>query len=101
MLLFKTIFCIDIHGIKLFEIIPVGMEYLNGISVTDQDVVYVTGFLSNTVHKIEAQGENSAIILDKENGINLPRAVCYDSTTQSVIVMNNDGQYVVTHSMKK
>ena len=77
------------------------MEYLNGVSVTDQDVVYVTGFLSNTVHKIETQGESSAIVLDKENGINLPRAVCYDNTTQSVIVMNNDGQNVVTCSIKK
>jgi hypothetical protein len=44
----------------IFEIIPMGMEYLNGVSVTDQDVVYVTGFLSNTVHKIETQGESSA-----------------------------------------
>ncbi|VDI41952.1 Hypothetical predicted protein [Mytilus galloprovincialis] len=96
----NNIYCIDIRGVKLFEISPPGLEYLNGISVSNDGDIYITGFLSNTLHRIDSDGENSCVVLNKDDGINLPRSICSCYSTKSIMVVNNDGRLIVTYNLK-
>ncbi|CAC5404663.1 unnamed protein product [Mytilus coruscus] len=96
----NNIYCIDISGVKLFEISPPGLEYLNGISVFNAGDIYTTGFLSNTLHRIDCKGEHSCVVLNKDDGINLPRSTCSCNSTKSIMIVNNDGRFIVTYSLK-
>lgn len=99
-LLSKEIYCVDMKGTKLFQCSPAGLEYLNGVSVMDSGEIYVSGYLSNTVHKIEVDGSQSCVVLNKEDEINLPSAIAYDSITRSLLILNNDGHLVVIYNYK-
>ncbi|XP_063404580.1 uncharacterized protein LOC134688042 [Mytilus trossulus] len=96
----NTIYCIDINGVKLFEISPPDLEYLNGISVSNEGDIYITGFLSNTLHRIDNDGEHCSVVLNKDDGINLPRSICSCYSTKSIMVVNNDGRLIVTYNLK-
>jgi sugar lactone lactonase YvrE len=71
------------------------VQGIRGIDTDRQGNVYVVGFLSNNILRLSPDGQNSDIIMKKEDGISQPMTLCFSRDFKKLFVSNKRGTQVV------
>jgi sugar lactone lactonase YvrE len=69
-----------------------------GIDTDRQGNVYVVGQDSNNILRLSTDGQNSDIIMKKEDGISQPITLCFSGDFKKLFVSNEGGKRVVVYN---
>ena len=84
-----TVTCCDLHGTTQWEFKDERVLHDPlGISVDNDGNVYVVGCSSNNVVFISPNGQRHRQLLSSKNGLNNPRVLDYDKSTNRLLVVN-------------
>ena len=84
-----TVTCCDLHGTTQWEFNDEHvLQNPRGISVDNDGNVYVVGHMSNNVVVISPDGQHHRQLLSSKNGLNIPRVLDYDKSTNGLLVVN-------------
>ena len=84
-----TVTCCDLHGTTQWEFNDEHvLQNPRGISVDKDGNVYVVGHMSNNVVVISPDGQHHRQLLSSKNGLNIPRVLDYDKSTNGLLVVN-------------
>ncbi|XP_063411318.1 uncharacterized protein LOC134694246 [Mytilus trossulus] len=64
------------------------------VAVDDRGDVYVSGGVSNNIHKISNDGQKHDIVLSAGDGINGPSGLSYNNETKDLLIVNNCGRSI-------
>ncbi|VDI83338.1 Hypothetical predicted protein [Mytilus galloprovincialis] len=67
------------------------LKGLMGIAVGDENDVYVSSVDLNAIYKISRDGQKHDIVLNDEDGINVPMGLSYNDVTKELMVINEEG----------
>jgi DNA-binding beta-propeller fold protein YncE len=95
---FNKVYCIKKDGSNVFTFSSPDLEGINGIDTDRQGNVYIVGLLSNTSVRLSPDGQNSDIIMKKEDGISQPITLCFSRDFKKLFVSNESGQRVVVYN---
>ena len=59
------------------------LRYPRGLTLGDDDSIYVAGWWSHTIHKITPTCTPVRIVLEKKDGLTGPRTVLYNNTDKT------------------
>jgi DNA-binding beta-propeller fold protein YncE len=84
-----TVTCCDLQGTTLWEFKDERvLQYPLGISVDIYGNAYVVGYDSNNVVVISPNGQRHRQLLSSKDGLNKPRVLEYDKSTNRLLVVN-------------
>jgi DNA-binding beta-propeller fold protein YncE len=84
-----TVTCCDLQGTTLWEFKDERiLQYPLGISVDNYGNAYVVGYDSNNVVVISPNGQRHRQLLSSKDGLNKPRVLEYDKSTNRLLVVN-------------
>jgi DNA-binding beta-propeller fold protein YncE len=84
-----TVTCCDLHGTTQWEFNDEHvLQSPRGISVDNDGNVYVVGHKSNNVVVISPDGQHHRQLLSSKDGLNIPRVLDYDKSTNVLLVVN-------------
>jgi DNA-binding beta-propeller fold protein YncE len=85
----NTVTCCDLHGTTQWEFKDKrDLQGPLGISVDNDGNVYVVCYKSNNVVVISPDGQRHRQILSSKDGLNDPRVLDYDKSTNRLLVVN-------------
>jgi DNA-binding beta-propeller fold protein YncE len=85
----NTVTCCDLHGTIQWEFKDKrDLQFALGISVDNDGNVYVVGYKSNNVVVISPDGQRYRQLLSSKDGLNDPRVLDYDKSTNRLLVVN-------------
>lgn len=87
----NSIQCFGRDGIEVFTFTHPLMKGPVGISVDYENNIYVTSFISNNVHQLTPDGQLNRILLNKDDGIKEPRAICLQKYNNRFVVCDSTG----------
>jgi DNA-binding beta-propeller fold protein YncE len=87
----NSVVCYDFNWVKTWCYRSDLLKYPQGITVDSKSNIYVTGYESNNVVVISPDGERAKQLLCISDGINNPRAICYDEDRNRLLVANESG----------
>ena len=80
--------------------VPDGSNYLTyssselldpaGLTLDNQDNLYITGFGSDNIHRISGNRDVNEIVLTKDDGISSPSGITFNKQTNELLVINED-----------
>ena len=87
-----TVTCCDLRGTTQWEFkdAPV-LQHPAGISVDNEENVYVVGFNSHNVVVISPDGQRHRQLLSNKDGLVSPIVLDYDRSTNNLLVVNDSG----------
>jgi DNA-binding beta-propeller fold protein YncE len=83
--------CYDFNGVKKWCYRNDLLKEPKGITVDSNSNIYVAGSKSNNVVVISPDGKRAKQLLGISDGINSPRAICYDEDRNHLLVVNHGG----------
>jgi sugar lactone lactonase YvrE len=92
------VYCIEKYGSNVFTFSSPDLKGINGIDTDRQGNVYVVGLDSNNILRLSPDGQNSDIIMKKEDGINQPTTLCFSGDFKKLFVSNEGGKQVVVYN---
>ena len=93
----NKVYCIKKDGSNVFTFSSPDLQGANGIDTDRQGNVYVVGFGSNNIIRLSPDGQNSDIIIKKEDGISDPFTLCFSKDFKKLFVSNENGKRVVVY----
>ncbi|XP_063411342.1 uncharacterized protein LOC134694268 [Mytilus trossulus] len=104
------VYCTDLNSNTVFLVSSDGKEreiysspdliHAEGIAVDDRGDVFVSGWLSNNIHKISNEGQKHGVVLSADDGINRPFGLSYNNETKELLVINNRGESINIYKTK-
>ena len=94
----SEVYCIKKDGSDVFTFSSPDHTMPYGIDTDRQGNVYVVGFLSNNILRLSPDGQNSDIIMKKEDGISKPVTLCFSRDFMKLFVSNEGGKRVVVYN---
>jgi hypothetical protein len=95
---YNNVYCIKKDGSSVFTFSSPDLKGVYGIDADRQGNVYVVGWLSNTIVRLSPDGQNSDIIMKKEDGISEPRTLCFSRDFKRLFVSIERGERVVVYN---
>ncbi|XP_063411376.1 uncharacterized protein LOC134694300 [Mytilus trossulus] len=96
--------CIDTKGNKVYVVTSDGKEReiysspelksSSGVSVDYRGDVFVSGGLSNNIHRIFNDGQKHDIVVTADDGIIMPTGLSYNNETKELLVVNDFYEYI-------
>jgi hypothetical protein len=90
--------CITKDGSNVFTFCSPDLKCADGIDTDRQRNVYVVGRTSNNILRLSPDGQNSDIIMKKEDGIIDPLTLCFSRDFKKLFVSNKSGTQVVVYN---
>ncbi|XP_076076636.1 uncharacterized protein LOC143047465 [Mytilus galloprovincialis] len=88
-----SVTCCDYHGHILWTFCDKSvMRYLQCVSVDNDGNVYVVGYYTCNVVVISADGQQYRQLLSSDDGLNFPKALHYDTSTNALLVANSSNE---------
>ena len=94
----NNVYCIKKDGSNVFIFSSPDLRGTHGIDTDRQGNVYVVGFGSNNILRLSPDGQNSDIIMRKEDDILNPRTICFSRNFKRLFVSNEYGKRVVVYN---
>jgi sugar lactone lactonase YvrE len=94
----NNVYCIKKDGSDVFTFSSPDLKRVNGIDTDRQGNTYVVGFGSNNILRLSPDGQNSDIIMKKEDGIIRPITLCFSRDFKKLFVSNERGKRVVVYN---
>ena len=91
-------YCIKKDGSNIFTFSSPDLKEADGIDTDRQGNAYVVGRNSNNILRLSPDGQNSDIIMKKEDGINDPLTLCFSRDFKKLFVSNEGGKRVVVYN---
>lgn len=66
----------------------------DGITSDEKGNIYVVGRQSNNIHRLSSDGTSSEVVLNQEDGLNSPIAICFSKDYKQLLVSNNNGRTI-------
>jgi hypothetical protein len=95
---YKKVYCIKKDGSKVFTFSSPYLKGPTGIDNDRQGNAYVVGRKSNNILRLSPDGQNSDIIMKKEDGISDPFTLCFSRDFKKLFVSNKNGTQVVVYN---
>jgi DNA-binding beta-propeller fold protein YncE len=87
-----TVTCCDLHGTTRWEFTDKHvLRGSSGISVDNDENVYVGGYHSNNVVVISPDGQRHRQLLSSKDSLSSPSVLDYDKSTNRLLVVNDRG----------
>lgn len=96
-----TVTCCDFHGNVKWVFRDNILQNPSGTGVDSHGNVYVAGIQTDNIVAISADGKRCRELLTKENGIDKPRALCFDKKRNKLLVANTFNKKVFLFSVEK
>jgi len=93
----SNVYCIKKDGSNVFTFSSPDLEGADGIDIDRQGNVYVVGFLSNKILRLSPDGQDSDIIMKKEDGMNGSYTLCFSRDFKKLFLSNEIGKRVVVY----
>ena len=94
----NNVYCIKKDGSNVFIFSSPDLRGIYGIDTDRQGNAYVVGFRSNNILRVSPDGQNSDIIMRKEDDIFNPRTICFSRDFKKLFVSNEYGKRVVVNN---
>ena len=94
----RHMYCRTKDGSNVFTFSSPDLRGTNCVDTDSQGNVYVVGRMSNNILRLSPDGQNSDIIMKKEDGISYPRSLCFSRDFKKLFVSNEDGKRVVVYN---
>ncbi|XP_063411320.1 protein PML-like [Mytilus trossulus] len=104
------VYCTDLNSSTVFLVSSDGKERelynspdlrgARGVAVDDRGDVFVSGWLSNNIHRISDDGQKHDIILSADDGIKGPFGLSYNNETRELLLLNNRGESIYIYKTK-
>jgi sugar lactone lactonase YvrE len=94
----NNVYCIKKDGSNVFIFSSPDLRGTHGIDTDRQGNAYVVGFGSNNILRLSADGQNSDIIIRKEDDIFNPCTICFSRDFKKLFVSNEYGKRVVVYN---
>ena len=94
----NNVYCIKKDRSNVFTFSSPDLKGAYGIETDRQGNVYVVGRGSNNILRLSSDGQNSDIIMKKEDGINDPVTLCFSRDFKKLFVSNEGGKRVVVYN---
>lgn len=95
-----SVFYSNLDNSDVHCVFPDGSNYLTyssselldpaGLTLDNQDNLYITGFGSDNIHRISGDREVKEIVLSKDDGISSPSGITFNKQTNELLVINED-----------
>jgi sugar lactone lactonase YvrE len=95
---YDKVYCIKKDRSNVFTFSSPDLRVAYGIETDRQGNVYVVGRVSNNIVRLSPDGQNSDIIMKKEDGINDPVTLCFSRDFKNLFVSNEGGKRVVVYN---
>ncbi|XP_071155302.1 uncharacterized protein [Mytilus edulis] len=96
--------CTDCDSDKVFVVTSDGKERelysssdlksIGGVAVDDSGDVFIAGYSSNNIHKLNHYQQKQGIIMAVDDLINRPTGLSYNNETKELLVVNDQHQYI-------
>ena len=94
----SNVCCITKDGSNVFTFSSPALNVPYGIDTDRQGNIYVVGWASNNILRLSPDGQNSNIIMKKEDGISDPVKLCFSRDFKKLFVSNEGGKRVVVNN---
>jgi hypothetical protein len=94
----NNVYCVKKDGSNVFTFSSPDLKEIYGIDTDRQGNVYVVGWGSNNILRLSPDGQNSDIIMKKEDGISRPLTLCFSGDFKKLFVSNERGNLVVVYN---
>ena len=71
-----------------------------GLAVDQQGHVYISGRVSDDIHRLSPDGTFRDIVLSKHDGVDVPRSITFNNDFTKLFIINNGGKTVLVYSCK-
>jgi sugar lactone lactonase YvrE len=95
---YYKVFCIKKDGSNVYTFSSPDLKGPDGIDTDRQGNVYVVGRDSNNILRLSPDGQNSDIIMKKEDGLSQPFTLCFSRDFKKLFVSNESGTQVVVYN---
>jgi hypothetical protein len=95
---YHKVYCIKKDGSNVYTFSSPDLRGTHCIDTDRQGNVYVVGWVSNNILRLSPDGQNSDIIMKKEDGISEPRTLCFSRDFKKLFVSNRGGKRVVVYN---
>ena len=95
---YHKVYCIKKDGSSVFTFNSPDVKGIYGIDTDRQGNVYVVGRDSNNILRLSPDGQNSDIIMKKEDCISQPITLCFSRDFKKLFVSNEGGKRVVVYN---
>jgi sugar lactone lactonase YvrE len=95
---YYKVYCIKKDRSKVFTFSSPDLKGAYGIDTDRQGNVYVVGKNSNNILRVSPDGQNSDIIMKKNDGISQPFTLCFSKDFKKLFVSNELGKRVVVYN---
>jgi hypothetical protein len=92
------VYCIKKDGSSVFTFSSPDLRLIYGIDTDRQGNVYVVAKCSNNILRLSPAGQNSDIIMKKEDGISEPITLCFSVDFKKLFVSNERGKRVAVYN---
>ena len=89
--------CISLDGQVIYRYDILGGD---GLAVDQQGYIYISGLLSNNIHRLSPDGTFRDIVLSKRDGIDGPLGLTFNKAFTKLIVISRSGESVLVYSCK-
>jgi hypothetical protein len=87
--------CINLDGHVIYRHDISGCE---GLAVDQQGHVYISGLISNDIHRLSPDGTFRDIVLSKHDGVDRPRGITFNNDFTKLFIIKNRGKTVLVYS---
>ena len=94
----NNVYCIKKDGSNVFTFSSPDLKGAYGIDTDRQGHVYVVGWGSNNILRLSPDGQNSDIIMRKEDDILSPLTICFSRDLKKLFLSNERGKRVVIYN---
>jgi hypothetical protein len=94
---FGRLCCISLDGQVKYRYDISGGD---GLTVDQQGYIYISGLLSNNIHRLSPDGTFRDIVLSKRDGIDGPLGITFNNDFTKLIAISRRGESVLVYSCK-
>ena len=89
--------CINLDGHVIYRYTISGWE---GLAVDQQGDVYISGLISEDIHRLSPDGTFRDIVFSKHDGVHWPGAITFNNDFTKLFIKNEGGKTVLVYSCK-
>lgn len=92
---FYSLHCLRHNGQEIFVYKHDKLSWPRGVAVDKKGYIYVAGYKSNNVHKLTMDGRLFKILITKNEGINHPSCLHFESRQRKLLVTIDEGRTIL------
>lgn len=92
---YYSLHCLKHDGKEVFTYKHEKLSWPRGVAVDKKGYIYVAGYKSNNIHKLTMDGRLFKILITKEEGINRPSCLHFESNQRKLLVTIDEGRTIL------